>query len=76
MLAIETYKAIDLYEFFRLCLHIDQTLRDVENKSRDYCRSELIELSIELILELIRITTRVVVGLGKTHIGQPNPPHW
>jgi hypothetical protein len=33
MLTIKCYRAIDIYEFARLCLHIDQILRDVESKS-------------------------------------------
>jgi hypothetical protein len=34
------YKAIDLYEFVRLCQFIDQTLRDVNNKTRNANRDE------------------------------------
>jgi hypothetical protein len=59
MLAVKAYKTIDSYNFFRLCLHIDQTLRDVENKSRSYRRSKSIEASIESTLELIKITTSI-----------------
>jgi hypothetical protein len=32
--AIESYKAIDLHKFVKMCRYIDQTLRDVNNKSR------------------------------------------
>ncbi len=31
---IESYKATDLHEFVKMCRYIDQTLRDVNNKSR------------------------------------------
>jgi hypothetical protein len=34
VLAIESYKATDLHEFAKMCRYIDQTLRDVNNKSR------------------------------------------
>jgi hypothetical protein len=34
-LAIESYKTIDLHEFAKMCRYIDQTLRDVNNKSRN-----------------------------------------
>jgi hypothetical protein len=34
ILAIESYKVIDLHEFVKMCKYIDQTLRDVNNKSR------------------------------------------
>ncbi len=33
-LATKFYKAIDLHEFAKMCRYIDQTLRDVNNKSR------------------------------------------
>jgi hypothetical protein len=33
MLTIECYRATNIYKFARLCLHIDQILRDVESKS-------------------------------------------
>jgi hypothetical protein len=33
-LATESYKATDLHEFDKMCRYIDQTLRDVNNKSR------------------------------------------
>jgi hypothetical protein len=59
MLTVKAYKTIDLYDFFRLCLHINQTLRDVENESRSYRRSESIESSIELTFELIEMTTSI-----------------
>jgi hypothetical protein len=32
--AIESYKTTDLHEFVKMCRYIDQTLRDVNNKSR------------------------------------------
>jgi hypothetical protein len=32
--AIESYKVIDLHEFVKMCRYIDQTLRNVNNKSR------------------------------------------
>jgi hypothetical protein len=32
MLTIECYRATDIDEFARLCLHIDQILRDVESE--------------------------------------------
>ncbi len=35
MLAIESYKAIDLHEFAKMCRYTDQTLRDVNNKFRN-----------------------------------------
>jgi hypothetical protein len=62
MLAVETYKTIDLYDFFRLCLHIDQTLRDVENKSRSYRRSK----SIEADIESTEITTSISEEFSST----------
>jgi hypothetical protein len=34
ILAIESYKATDLHEFVKMCRYIDQTLKDVNNKSR------------------------------------------
>jgi hypothetical protein len=34
VLAIESYKVIDLHEFAKMCRYTDQTLRDVNNKSR------------------------------------------
>jgi hypothetical protein len=34
-LAIESYKAIDLHEFAKMCRYTDQTLRDVNNKFRN-----------------------------------------
>jgi hypothetical protein len=34
ILAIESYKTIDLHEFVKMCKYIDQTLRNVNNKSR------------------------------------------
>jgi hypothetical protein len=34
VLAIESYKATDLHEFVKMCRYIDQTLRNVNNKSR------------------------------------------
>jgi hypothetical protein len=34
-LAIESYKATDLHEFAKMCRYTDQTLRDVDNKSRN-----------------------------------------
>jgi hypothetical protein len=34
VLAIESYKVTDLHEFVKMCRYIDQTLRDVNNKSR------------------------------------------
>ncbi len=34
ILVIESYKATDLHEFAKMCRYIDQTLRDVDNKSR------------------------------------------
>ncbi len=37
---IKIYKAIDLYEFVRLCQFIDQTLRNVNNKTRNVNRDE------------------------------------
>ncbi len=39
-LASDIYKAIDLYEFARLCQFIDQTLRDVDNKAKNINRDE------------------------------------
>jgi hypothetical protein len=33
-LAIELYKTIDLHEFAKMCRYTDQTLRDINNKSR------------------------------------------
>ncbi len=33
-LATKSYKAIDLHEFVKMCRYTDQTLRDVNNKSR------------------------------------------
>ncbi len=33
-LVIESYKVTDLHEFVRMCRYIDQTSRDVNNKSR------------------------------------------
>ena len=36
MLAVEAYKATDLYEFARLCMHTDQTIREVETKTKGY----------------------------------------
>jgi hypothetical protein len=33
-LAIESYKAIDLHEFVKMCRYTNQILRDVDNKSR------------------------------------------
>ncbi len=39
-LASDIYKAIDLYEFVRLCQFIDQTLRNVNNKARNINRDE------------------------------------
>ncbi len=33
-LATKSYKATDLHEFVKMCRYIDQTLRDVNNKSR------------------------------------------
>jgi hypothetical protein len=47
ILAIECYRAIDIYEFTRLCLHIDQTLQDVEIKSsRDYNYRRITDASV------------------------------
>jgi hypothetical protein len=37
-LAIESYKATDLHEFAKMCRYTNQTLRDVENKSRNIRR--------------------------------------
>ncbi len=34
-LATESYKATDLHEFAKMCRYTDQTLRDVDNKSRN-----------------------------------------
>jgi hypothetical protein len=34
ILAIESYKATDLHKFVKICRYIDQTSRDVDNKSR------------------------------------------
>jgi hypothetical protein len=34
------YKITDLYEFARLCQFIDQTLRDVDNKTRNFNRDD------------------------------------
>jgi hypothetical protein len=34
VLAIKSYKVIDLHEFVKMCRYTDQTLRDVNNKSR------------------------------------------
>jgi hypothetical protein len=34
VLVIESYKTTDLHEFAKMCRYIDQTLRDVDNKSR------------------------------------------
>jgi hypothetical protein len=39
-LTSDIYKAIDLYEFARLCQFIDQTLRDVNSKIRNANRDE------------------------------------
>ncbi len=39
-LASDIYKTIDLYEFARLCQFIDQTLRDVDNKTRNSNRDD------------------------------------
>jgi hypothetical protein len=39
-LASNIYKAIDLYEFARLCQFIDQTLRDVDSKAKNINRDE------------------------------------
>jgi hypothetical protein len=39
-LASDIYKATDLYEFARLCQFIDQTLRDVDSKTRNANRDE------------------------------------
>ncbi len=39
------YKVIDLYEFVRLCQFIDQILRDVDNKTRNFNRDDY-EVSI------------------------------
>jgi hypothetical protein len=39
-LASDTYKAIDLYEFVKLCQFIDQILRDVNNKFRNINRDD------------------------------------
>jgi hypothetical protein len=66
MLAVETYKTIDLYDFFRLCLHIDQTLRDVENKSRNYHRSKSIEADIKSTLESTKMTTSISEEFSST----------
>jgi hypothetical protein len=33
-LTIEFYKAIDLHEFVKMCRYTNQTLRNVNNKSR------------------------------------------
>jgi hypothetical protein len=33
-LTIESYKATDLHEFVKMCRYIDQTLRNVNNKSK------------------------------------------
>jgi hypothetical protein len=33
MLTIKCYRATDIYKFARLCLHIDQILREIESKS-------------------------------------------
>jgi hypothetical protein len=35
VLAIESYKVIDLHEFAKICRYIDQTLRDVNNKFKN-----------------------------------------
>ncbi len=35
VLAIESYKVIDLHEFAKMCRYIDQTLRDVNNKFKN-----------------------------------------
>jgi hypothetical protein len=40
ILASNIYKAIDLYEFVKLCQYIDQTLRDVKSKFRNINREE------------------------------------
>ncbi len=34
VLVIESYKTTDLHEFAKMCRYIDQTLKDVDNKSR------------------------------------------
>ncbi len=33
--AIESYKATDLHEFAKMCRYTNQTLKNVENKSRN-----------------------------------------
>jgi hypothetical protein len=43
------YKAIDLYEFVRLCQFIDQTLRDVNSKIRNVNRDEYEESESESV---------------------------
>jgi hypothetical protein len=40
ILASNIYKIIDLYKFARLCQFIDQTLRDVNNKTRNFNRDD------------------------------------
>ncbi len=35
VLAIESYKVIDLHEFVKMCRYINQTLRDVNNKFKN-----------------------------------------
>jgi hypothetical protein len=35
ILAIESYKTIDLHEFVKICRYIDQTLRDVNKKFKN-----------------------------------------
>ncbi len=39
-LTSDIYKITDLYEFARLCQFIDQTLRDVNNKTRNFNRDD------------------------------------
>ncbi len=39
-LASNIYKATDLYEFARLCQFTDQTLKDVDNKTRNFNRDD------------------------------------
>jgi hypothetical protein len=34
------------------------------------------DVCIISVISIYIVNSRVVVGLGKTHIGQPNPPHW
>jgi hypothetical protein len=47
ILTIECYRAIDIYEFARLSLHTDQTLRDVEIKSsKSFSYRRIVDTSV------------------------------